>query len=113
MVKTHNGGAVAVSAKRLRWLDLMKQWERSGQTQQAFCSERGLTLTTFQWWRRQLRPHKVKSAPAASFLPIPVTEPIGGSAQALIEVELGSGTRLRFSGDAALRAVAALSGRIR
>jgi len=36
------------------WQDLVGQWSRSGQTQVAFCRERGVTYGSFTWWKRQL-----------------------------------------------------------
>lgn len=94
-----------VSGKRGSWAKRIAEWQRSGQSQRAFCAQRGLALSTFQWWRRQAkRGEAVPAAPA--FLPIAM----GVSA---VEVELRSRTRMRFEGEAALRAVEHLVARIK
>lgn len=93
------------AAKREEWARRIAEWEGSGQSQKAFCARRGLALSTFQWWRAQARRRAaVKAAP--SFLPIAM----GVSA---VEVELRSKTRMRFEGEAALRAVERLVARIK
>ena len=97
--------------KQANWKKHVSEWERSGQTQQAFCAKRGLAVSTFQWWRAKLR----RSEPvvsAAPFLPLALNTS-GPSAGAVIEVELRSKTRLRLEGEAALRAVDRLVARIR
>jgi hypothetical protein len=44
------------SKRAAYWQDLVDQWSRSGQTQAAFCRERGITYSSFLWWKRQLAP---------------------------------------------------------
>jgi len=101
------GGEAA--AKRAYWGKRITEWERSGQTQKAFCAQRGLALSTFQWWRgRGKRREAVKSA--APFLPIAMG---AMSATNVVEVELRSRTRMRFEGEAALQAVAQLVARVK
>lgn len=95
----------AVARKDGLWGRRIAQWERSDQSQKAFCAEHGLAVSTFQWWRSRLkRGAKLQATPA--FLPIAM----GVSA---VEVELRSRTRLRFEGEAALRAVDQLVARIK
>ena len=95
--------------KQANWKTRIGEWERSGQTQQAFCANRGLAVSTFQWWRAKLR----RSEPVlgASFLPLAMNA--APSSAAVIEVELRSKTRLRLEGEAALRALDAVVARIR
>ena len=96
-------------AKRANWGARITEWERSGQTQRAFCAQRDLALSTFQWWRgRGKRREARKSAPG--FLPIAM-----GAMGTLnvVEVELRSRTRMRFEGEAALQAVAQLVARVK
>ena len=107
-IKTKVAGGQAV-AKRAHWGKQITEWERSGQTQKAFCAQRGLVLSTFVWWRRQANLRDaVKSV--TPFLPIALG-PVG--AMSVVEVELRSRTRLRFEGEAALRAVAQLVARVK
>ena len=110
MTKATKGTSAAV-AKRAGWMKQVGEWERSSQTQRAFCAERGLSFASFQWWRRRLARSdaaKVK----VPFLPIALgaDRSAGG---AVIEIELRSRTRVRLEGEAALRAVDRLVSRIR
>jgi hypothetical protein len=94
------------AAKRAYWGERITEWERSGQTQRAFCAKRGLALSTFQWWRmREKRCEAMKVA--TPFLPIAM------GAMNVVEIELRSRTRMRFEGEAALQAVAQLVARIK
>ena len=95
----------ALAAKRTYWGRLVAEWKRSGQSQKAFCVERSLVLSTFQWWCARLRRESVKAA--KPFLPIALHTP------SVVEVELRSRTRIRFEGEAALQAVARLTARVK
>jgi hypothetical protein len=90
------------------WSKCIGQWERSGQSQRAFCAGQGLALSTFQWWRTRLK-RAALAAPTPSFVPFSLIEPT----QAVVHIELRSGTRVRLEGEAALRAVDALVGRLK
>ena len=94
------------AAKRAYWGKRITEWERSGQTQKAFCAERRLALSTFQWWRvRGKRREALKAT--APFLPLAM------GTMSAVEVELRSRTRIRFEGEAALQAVAQLVARVK
>lgn len=106
--KTKVAGSEA-AAKGAYWAKRITEWERSGQTQRAFCAQRGLAVSTFQWWRgRGKRREAMKSA--TPFLPIAMG---AMSAMNVVEVELRSRTRMRFEGEAALQAVAQLVARVK
>ncbi len=108
------GGSVAgrsAQDKRAYWREQISQWRVSGQSQKAFCGERGIAQSTFQWWRGRLSRSPASGA-AVSFAPLPVQADSGTRACA-IEIELRSRTRLRFEGEAALRALDRLIERIR
>ena len=97
------------AAKRAYWGKRITEWEHSGQTQRAFCAQRGLALSTFQWWRMRGKGREgMKST--TPFLPIAM-----GAMRAMnvVEVELRSRTRMRFEGEAALQAVAQLVARVK
>jgi hypothetical protein len=94
-----------VADKRGSWAKRIAEWQRSGQSQRVFCAQRGLALSTFQWWRRQEKQREAAQMPPA-FLPIAM----GVSA---VEIELRSRTRMRFEGEAALRAVEHLVARVK
>lgn len=74
--------------KRTAWARRLKAWERSGQTRVAFCAAQGLSVSTFDYWRRTLRV-----APGSALVPVVVASP-QASAAAPIEVMLCNGIRL-------------------
>jgi transposase len=41
------------NAKRQHWTKQMKDWERSGLSQGAYCSREEIKYTTFDYWRKQ------------------------------------------------------------
>lgn len=99
--------AVVPAEKNTVWEHRIAQWERSGRAQREFCRERGIALSTFQWWRARLKHGAALAAP--SFLPLALD-----SAQAdVVEVTLRSNTRVRVQGAAASRVVDALIARLR
>ena len=106
MSEKGQAGQDAVGTKRAYWGQRIKEWERSGQSQKAFCAERGLVLSTFQWWCAQ-RKRRAVAKPLTPFLPIAM------HAVSVVEVELRSRTRIRFEGEAALQAVAQLTARVK
>lgn len=99
-------GQGALAAKRVHWGQRITEWEHSGQSQKVFCVERGLVLSTFQWWCAQ-RKRRAAAKPVTPFLPIAM------HAASVVEVELRSRTRIRFEGEAALQAVAQLTARVK
>lgn len=46
--------ATRIRRTRAEWRDLLARYERSGLSQQSFCDEHGLALSTFCKWRREL-----------------------------------------------------------
>ncbi len=94
-----------VGGRRGLWAKHIAEWQRSGQSQRVFCAQRGLALSTFQWWRAQAKRREA-ARPMPAFLPIAM----GVSA---VEIELRSRTRMRFEGEAALRAVEHLVARVK
>lgn len=106
MADKGTAGQTEAAAKRVYWARRNAEWERSGQSQKAFCTERGLVLSTFVWWRREAKRRNA-AKPVTPFLPIALHAP------SVVEVELRSRTRLRFEGEAALQAVAQLTARVK
>ena len=76
------------------WRDLLARYDRSGQTQQAFCDRHGLALSTFCKWRREL------GEPAASeavFAEVSLTdERVAPDSCWDVELTLGLGVVLRI-----------------
>ena len=107
------GKSVVVGSKRVLWSRRVAQWEGSGLSQREFCANHGLALSTLQWWRRRLTDSEGRTG-SAVFLPLPVNPgPAADSGASVVEVELRSGTRLRFEGEAARLAARALVTRVR
>ncbi len=106
MSEAVRAGQGAAAAKRAYWGQRITEWECSGQSQKAFCVERSLVLSRFQWWCAQ-RKRRAGAKPVTPFLPIAM------HAASVVEVELRSRTRIRFEGEAALRAVAQLTARVK
>ena len=106
MSETEQAGRGAVTTKRAYWGQRITEWEHSGQSRKAFCLERGLVHSTFQWWCAQ-RKQRAAAKPVTPFLPIAM------HAVCVVEVELRSRTRIRFEGEAALQAVAQLTARVK
>lgn len=107
MSEAKQAGQAVITAKRTYWGQHITEWERSGQSQKAFCAERNLVLSTFQWWCAQRKRRKAAATRATPFLPIAL------HAMSVVEVQLRSRTRIRFEGEAALQAVAQLTARVK
>jgi hypothetical protein len=60
------------------WDRRIAQWQRSCLAQAAFCQQHGLSVSTFQYWRRRLRNNAVPSRHRAAFIPVHVKD--GGAA---------------------------------
>lgn len=50
--------AVKIRRTRNDWLTLIKEWEGSGQTQQAFCRSRSLCYRRFNQWKNRTTKEK-------------------------------------------------------
>ena len=83
-----------------QWQALIEEQGRSGLSQRVFCAGRGLSLTTFQSWKRRLR--RAPSAPAleSEFTPLGsiALSPDGEGAESGwdVELDLGGGVCLRL-----------------
>jgi hypothetical protein len=94
------------------WRDLIQQQAGSGQSVSVFCAERGLTEQSLYYWRKRLNLSKEASVSFALVTADPSGgKDTGGKDTAPLELELGSGQRLRIprGADAAtLRTVLAI-----
>jgi hypothetical protein len=73
------------------WPDLIQQQAGSGRSVSVFCSERGLTEQSLYYWRKRLNLNQ--EAPVSFAL---VTADRSDCKDAPLELELGSGQRLRI-----------------
>ena len=78
------------------WQELVSQFERSGQSRKAFCSSQGLSLSTFDLWRRKLQgtPARREESGESMFVEVAQVEP-ARSLSWDVELELGDGVVLR------------------
>lgn len=109
MMNNAGKSAGGANAKRALWSDRIEQWKRSGKTQREFCAAHSLALSSFQWWRARLSRSQ---APRSLFVPLPFSAQPPLVAH-VIEVELHSGTRIRFEGEAARIAADRLIAKVR
>lgn len=61
---------------RDQWAAIIRAYERSDESQRAFCAQRHLNLATFRWWRCTLQGSSADAAPAeVQVLPVEVVAP--------------------------------------
>jgi hypothetical protein len=78
---------------RGRMLALVRRWETSGETRRVFARRHGVTLSCFDYWRRQVLEAR-EAKPPPSFAPVRLLTDDPAPAGGLIEVVLGSGERV-------------------
>lgn len=87
---------------REQWQHLVDAQAASGQSQVAFCAERGLSKSSFQHWKRRLKAcDPPVSPPAALFAPLTGAAADGDTGGWTIELDLGDGLCLRLRRGAA------------
>jgi transposase-like protein len=74
-------------------LAVVQQWERSGETRRVFARRHGVTLSCFDYWRRQLLDARQAPTPV-SFAAVRLTDSPEPTARDVMEVVLASGERL-------------------
>ena len=59
------------------WQQHFTHWKSSGLSQRAYCASAGLSLSTFDYWRRQTRANVDQpSAAALTLVPVQVESPV-------------------------------------
>ena len=95
------------------WRGVLEKWSASGLSQRRFCEERGISFSTFCYWRRRLRETSA-SGSATPFIPVEIKPPRRGTGLSCYEVRLESGARIRvpfdFESDSLLRLIGLLDG---
>jgi hypothetical protein len=100
------------------WIAHVEGRRRLGESVHAYCTGRGLALSTFRRWAQRLEGREKStvqgtSAGAARFLDVPIVAGAGrGSAEAVVEVGLGGGIQVKLTGADARRVIGLLVGRI-
>lgn len=81
-----------------QWQDLMRRYESSGLTQEAFCAQENLAPSTFHSWRARFREDVVASprAPRKEALPFVELRANPPAHDFDIELEWGGGIVLRM-----------------
>lgn len=77
----------------VRWKDLFEEYRNSGTRRKEFCSERGLKLSTFDYWRSRLRKLNEAQVPVVKLTT--VKRPTGP-----IRVRVGERVVVELEGDA-------------
>jgi len=108
MERTNKTVVMLLAKKRAVWQRRIAQWQQSGRAQQRFCKERGLALSTFQWWRARLK-RAVPLSGAAAFMPLALQRADVDT----VEITLRSNTRVRVEGAGAARLVDELITRLK
>jgi hypothetical protein len=83
---------VASDRSRCKMVALVRRWEQSTETREAFARRHGLTLASFEYWKRRVRQETAASE--VTFAPVQVMSSRGESGSSSIDVVLASGERL-------------------
>ena len=83
---------------RKQWLQLIEEWQRSGESAKHFCTERSISYASFCQWRKRLSA----TAPATEQEAAPGFIDLGALTQGRaggwhIVLSLGNGVELRLS----------------
>lgn len=78
---------------RRRMATLVRQWETGGEPRRAFARRHGLTVSQFDYWKRQVRRGATANH-GVSFAPVQVVEAAHERDGACIELLLAGGERL-------------------
>jgi hypothetical protein len=84
---------MASERTRRRMIALVRAWERSGETRDVFARRHGLTVSQWDYWKRQVRRASSDDA-AVSFTPVRVLGDVNTRARDGVEVVLTSGERV-------------------
>ena len=77
-----------MNEKATIWQTRIDGWKNSGTSQREYCETNGLSLATFQWWRKRLRQSSV-SAPETDFVEVAVRGQPVDAGQGAITLDLG------------------------
>ena len=88
---------------RIEWQELIDEQAASGLSQKAFCSQPGISVATFGYWKRKLgsESHSLPTGSGADtvslaeWIELPTHGPASGGGWQ-IELELGNGLCLRL-----------------
>jgi hypothetical protein len=80
---------------------LIRKWEASGQTQECFFNQHGISKSTFGYWRKKfLREQGSQSKSHEKFIPVKITgEHTTNPRQGVLELVYPNGVRIVCSAD--------------
>ena len=78
------------------WLALVKTWEDSKQTQQAFCQDRSLCYRQFNQWKNRF---KQENNTVAQFVPVQLKTPTRVASPSGVQVVLPNGIRIEIASE--------------
>lgn len=68
-----NKAKISLSDKKVYWQNIIREWEKSGMSQAAFCRTRNITHSNFFVWRKRLAAES--TAPlSAVFAPVTIKQ---------------------------------------
>lgn len=108
--RTIRGDAARMRRAREIWVQIVRQFEQSGLTQEAYADERGIPVATLRSWIYRLRREAHDEAPLLPVRVVASTAPLArqsGDEAVGLEVDLGD-VRLRFARGASAAEVAEL-----
>jgi len=79
-----------------QWQDIMSAYQSSGLTQESFCIQESLALSTFYTWRQRLNGTKPAKCKAPQFVELTPSQQKTASSDWDIELALGDHIVLRF-----------------
>jgi hypothetical protein len=91
----------STAPRRIQWTEadarrVLAEWERSGETLEAFARARGLVPQRLAWWRKRMREPRPEASTALTFVPAAV---IGsGSAAPSVMIRLPHGIMIELDG---------------
>ena len=93
---------MAAKQTRQRMAMLVRQWETSDEPRRAFAQRHGLTVSQFDYWKRQVRREGTSGA-TLDFAPVQVIDAHASArASACVEVMLRDGAHLVIHGKSSL-----------
>ena len=94
------------------WRGVFGEWSESGLSQRLFCEERGISFSTFCYWRRQLREENEVESQSV-FIPVEIKDPLQSRRPSQYEVHLEAGIRIRVPFDFERESLVRLIGLLR
>ncbi len=83
------------------WKRLVKAWESSTQTQQAFCQTRGLCYRQFSQWKSRFKSESLAEPEnnATHFVAVQLSSPVSAQVTSGVQVYLPNGIRIEITSE--------------